>query len=162
MMPCTPRLALMNPIATKLSVFVHAGSPLSSAMLPPIPPLIPRPNMPTPPCPLFHDASAAAIVKSAWMNVPRTSHLRVWLPILSPRRPMKAPRLKVMREVRACWSALWKEASRREGPPGVAEGVNSKRRAMARASWAKLPVWKPHQTKMAEKEMQSLRTYVCH
>jgi hypothetical protein len=36
------------------------------------------------PCPLFQSEIAAAIVKSAWMNVPRNNHRRVFAPIQSP------------------------------------------------------------------------------
>ena len=57
--------------------------------------------------------------------------------------------MKVRTEVSACWSARWKEVSRWPGGP-------EKRRARASASWTELPVWKPHQTKTAEKETESL------
>ena len=50
MIPWRPILALMNPTATNVSAFVHAGSPLISATLP---------------WPLFHAVSAAAMVNSA-------------------------------------------------------------------------------------------------
>ena len=83
------------------------------------------------------------------MNVPRKSHARVFAPNLSPMRPMNAPAMKVSRDVSACLSAMWKEVSRCPGGP-------ENRRARARASWTEFPVWKPHQTKTAEKETESL------
>ena len=87
MIPCNPILALMKPTATNVSAFDHAGSPRTSATLP---------------CPLFHAVSAAAMVKSAWMKVPRKSHARVFAPILSPTRPMAEPAMKVRTDVSAC------------------------------------------------------------
>jgi hypothetical protein len=100
--------------------------------------------------------------------VPRNNHRRVFAPILSPIRPRNAPKMKVKTEVRACWSARWKEVSRSpEGP--------WKRRARARASWKErqraekddrvygrltwtvLPVWNAHHTKTAEKQITSLQ-----
>ena len=139
MIPCRPRLALINAIATNVSAFDHAGSPRISA---------------TEPCPLLNAVTAAAMVKSAWMNVPMKSQARVFAPMRSPMRPRDAPAMKVSTDVSACWSARWKEVSRWPGGP-------EKRRARARASWTELPVWKPHHTKMAEKDTESLgRGYV--
>ena len=89
------------------------------------------------------------MVNSAWMNVPRKSHARDLGPMWSPMRPRDAPAMKVSTEHSACWSAMWKEVSRWPGGP-------EKSRARARASWTELPVWKPHQTKMAVKETESL------
>lgn len=110
--PCNPILALMNPMQTNVSVLDHAGSDRASAV---------------DGWPLFHTQSAAAIVKRAWMNVPRNSQARVLAPIRSPMRPRKAPKMKVMTDVRACLSARWKEVSRSPGGPW-------KRRARANAS----------------------------
>lgn len=97
MMPCRPMLALMKPMVAKVSAFVHTGSARESV---------------TDGCPLFHTHSAAAMVKSVWMNVPRKSHARVFEPMRSPMRPRKAPPRNVVMEVRACLSARWKEKSR--------------------------------------------------
>lgn len=85
--PCRPRLALMNVRATKVNTFVHAGSPLLFAMLG---------------WPLFHRATAAAIVNKACNKVPATCQMRFEDPTRSPMRPTNAPRLKAMREQRAC------------------------------------------------------------
>ena len=85
--PCTPRAALMNARPTKVRRFVQAGSSRSSAMLP---------------WPDFQKEMAAAMVKSAWMNVPAISHNLLCAPTLSPMRPMNAPRLKEMSEHSAC------------------------------------------------------------
>lgn len=92
--PCKPILALMNPMHTNESVLVHAGLARESATLP---------------CWLCHIEIAAAIVKTVWMNVPNASHNRVLQPSLSPRRPMKAPKINVSTEQSACWSAIWNE-----------------------------------------------------
>ena len=97
MIPCNPMLALMKPTATNVSAFDHAGSPRTSATLP---------------CPLFHAVRAAAMVKRAWIIVPRKSQRRVLAPMRSPMRPRKAPKTKVRTEVRACLSGRWKEPSR--------------------------------------------------
>jgi hypothetical protein len=105
-------LALIRPKHAYVPALVHAGSERIEARLP---------------CPLFQSEIAAAIVKSAWMNVPRNNHRRVFVPIRSPMRPINAPKRKVVREVRACLSAMWKEVSRCPGEPW-------KRRASARAS----------------------------
>lgn len=111
-MPCRPRLALINAKPTNVKAFVQAGS---------LAPLMPS-------WPLFQNASAAAIVKHACMNVPEKSQIRLWGPILSPRRPTEEPSWKERREQSACWSAMWKEVSRKPGGP-------SKRRARAMASY---------------------------
>jgi hypothetical protein len=110
--PCTPRLALINATPTKVRVFVQAGSSRAFDMLG---------------WPAFQNAIAAAIVNSAWMNVPVMSHRRLCAPTLSPIRPTKAPKLNEMSEHSACWSALWKDISRKPGEP-------SKRRQRAMAS----------------------------
>lgn len=92
MIPCSPMLALMKPTATKESALVHAGLKRSVATLI---------------WPLFQIATAAAMVNTAWMNVPSMSHARERGPMRSPRRPMNAPPLNVRSEQRACWSAMW-------------------------------------------------------
>ena len=89
--PCKPTVALANPKATKLSAFVHAGSPLNPAIEP---------------CPPFQTVRAAAMVNNAWIIVPRNSHARVFEPILSPMRPREAPPRKVRSETSACLSAI--------------------------------------------------------
>lgn len=132
MIPCNPILALANPRQIKAGTLVQAGSSRESATLGS--------------CDL-NMATAAAMVKSAWINVPKMSHARVLAPILSPMRPRKAPPIKVRIDVSACLSAMWKLWS-------VWPGWKS--RAKARASCTVLPVWKPTQTKMAEKETASL------
>ena len=111
--PCRPRLALINAKPTNVKAFVQAGKSLAPLMLG---------------WPLFQNASAAAMVKNACINVPNRSQIRLCGPILSPRRPKKEPSWKERREQSACWSALWKEVSRRPGGP-------SKRRARAMASY---------------------------
>jgi hypothetical protein len=105
-------LTLIKAKHAYVRALVHAGSERTEARLP---------------CPLFQSEIAAAIVKSAWMNVPRNNHRRVFVPIRSPMRPINAPKRKVVREVRACLSAMWKEVSRFPGEPW-------KRRASERAS----------------------------
>ena len=112
MMPWRPMLTLMNPIAANVSAFVHTGSARESVTLG---------------WPLFHAHRAAAMVNSAWRNVPMKSHARVLAPMRSPMRPMNAPATKVVIEVRACLSARWKVVSRCPGGPW-------KRRASARDS----------------------------
>ena len=111
--PCRPRLALINAKPTNVKAFVQAGRSLAPLMLG---------------WPLFQNASAAAMVKNACINVPNRSQIRLCGPILSPRRPKKEPSWKERREQSACWSALWKEVSRRPGGP-------SKRRARTMASY---------------------------
>lgn len=132
MMPCSPTLALMKPTVTKESALVHAGSKRSVATLI---------------WPLFQIATAAAIVKSAWMKVPSMSHARERGPMRSPSRPMNAPALKVRSEQSACWSAMW----------NVWSAGLEKRRAIASASWTVFPVWKPAHTKIAVNWTASLR-----
>jgi len=112
MIPCKPMLALIRPKHAYVPALVHAGSERNEATLP---------------CPLFQSEIAAAIVKIAWMNVPMNNHRRVFAPTRSPMRPINAPKRKVVREVRACLSAMWNELSRCPGEPW-------KRRASARAS----------------------------
>jgi hypothetical protein len=112
MIPCKPMLALISPKHAYVAALLQAGTSRVEATLP---------------CPLFQSEIAAAIVKSAWMIVPRNNHRRVFAPIRSPMRPMKAPKRKVVREVRACLSAIWKEVSWCPGGPW-------KRRASARES----------------------------
>ena len=111
--PCTPRLALMKAKPTKDNAFVQAGSSRASDMLG---------------CAAFQNAIAPAIVKRAWMNVPAMSHIRLCAPTRSPIRPTKAPRLKLIKEHNACWSALWNVWSWNPGAP-------SKRRASAIANY---------------------------
>ena len=110
--PCKPKLKLINPTPTNAPASVHNASPLLSATLA---------------SPPRHRASEAAIVKRDWRNVPRMSHRRDLHPIWSPMRPREAPKMKERREVRASWSALWKVRSRCPGGP-------SKRRARAIAN----------------------------
>jgi hypothetical protein len=112
MMPCKPMLMLISPKHAYVAALVHAGTARVEETLP---------------SPLFQRDIAAAIVKSAWMTVPRNNHRRVFTPIRSPMRPIKAPKRKVVTEVRACLSAMWKEVSRCPGEPW-------KSRASARAS----------------------------
>jgi hypothetical protein len=97
MIPCKPMLVLISPKQAYVLALDHAGTSRVEATLP---------------CPLFQSEIAPAIVKSAWINVPRDSHKRVFAPMRSPIRPMKAPKIKVVRDVRACLSARWNEVSR--------------------------------------------------
>ena len=85
--PCTPRLALIKPSPTNDSALVQAGSSRLLDMLD---------------CPAFQNAIALAIVKRAWMNVPAMSHIRLCAPTRSPIRPINAPRLKLIKEHKAC------------------------------------------------------------
>lgn len=112
MMPCKPMLALISPKHAYVLALDHDGTSRVEATLP---------------SPLFQSEIAAAIVKSAWIIVPRNNQRRVLAPIRSPMRPIKAPKRKVVRAVRACLSAIWKEVSRCPGGPW-------KRRASARES----------------------------
>ncbi len=112
MIPCKPMLMLISPKHAYVLALVHAGVERIEATLP---------------CPLFQREIAAAMVKSAWISVPRNNHRRVFAPIRLPMRPINAPKRKVVREVRACLSGMWKEVSRCPGEPW-------KRRASARAS----------------------------
>ncbi len=91
MMPCRPRLALMNPMAAKAKILLHPGSALLAGTG----------------CPLFQAQSAADIVHNDWMNVPRHIHARVVLPIRSPTRPREAPITNVTNEIVACLSGRW-------------------------------------------------------
>ena len=111
--PCTPRLALMKAKPTKDNAFVQAGSSRALDILG---------------WPAFQNATALAIVKRAWMNVPAMSHIRLCAPTRSPIRPTNAPRLKLIKEHNACWSALWNVWSWDPGVP-------SKRRASAIANY---------------------------
>lgn len=97
MIPCNPMLALISPKQAYVFALDHAGTSRDEATLP---------------CPLFQSAIAAAIVRSAWIIVPSNNHMRVLAPTRSPMRPMKAPKTKVVRDVRACLSARWNEVSR--------------------------------------------------
>ena len=114
--PCTPRLALMKARPTKVNAFVQAGSLRALEMLG---------------CPAFQNAMALAMVRRVWMNVPAMSHIRLCDPTRSPIRPTNAPRLKLIKEHRACWSALWKVWSWNLGAP-------SNRRASARANYERV------------------------
>ena len=113
MIPCKPMLAPISPKHAYAVALAHAG--------------VPRPDA-TLLSPLFQSAIAAAMVKSAWMNVPRNSHKRVFAPIRSPMRPMKIPKINVVKDVRACLSARRNDVSRWPGGP-------SKRRASASESY---------------------------
>jgi hypothetical protein len=83
-------LALISPKQAYVSALDHAGTARVEATLP---------------CPLFQSAIEAAIVRSAWIIVPRNNHRRVFGPMRSPILPTKAPKIKVIRDVRACLSA---------------------------------------------------------
>jgi len=102
MIPCKPMLALIRLKHAYVPALLHAGSERAEARLP---------------CPLFQREIAAAIVKTAWMSVPRNNHRRVFAPILSPMRPISAPKRKAVREVNACLFAMWKVGSRCPGEP---------------------------------------------
>jgi hypothetical protein len=110
MIPCKPRLALMKPKLANANAFDHAISP----RFVPIEPWLD--------CQMVR---AAAMVRSAWIKVPRRSHARVFAPMRSPMRPMKAPARKVRTEQRASLSGRWK----------VWSEPRSKRRARAMASY---------------------------
>jgi hypothetical protein len=100
MIPWRPRLAEMKPRAVYAPAFDHTMSPRLSLMLA---------------SPDRQIASAAPIVKSAWMIVPRKSHPRVFAPMRSPIRPRNAPPRNVNTEVSARRSGMWKEPSRPSG-----------------------------------------------
>jgi hypothetical protein len=104
----------MSPRHANALAVVHAGAPRLSA------------NAPW--C-ASSTETAAAIVRSAWMRVPVTSHARVFAPMRSPMRPRNAPKMKESTDVSACWSAMWKDVSRWPAGPW-------KSRASAMASWA--------------------------
>jgi hypothetical protein len=98
-LPCTPwrpRLRLMKASPTNDRAFVQDGSSLLAATLD---------------WPLFQIAMAAAIVSNAWTKVVAICHIRFAAPTLSPIRPKNTPRLKAIKEHRACLSELRKLGS---------------------------------------------------
>jgi hypothetical protein len=84
--PCKPRLALMNAIQTKDRRLDHARTPLVETLG----------------WPLFQIAMETTAVNSDCTNVPETSHIHVNGPILSPMRPREAPMLKASSDAKAC------------------------------------------------------------